>query len=59
MKILLVHTSAAAVIPDKSWIHSDVLIIMSVQVSSVILADVSMKRDLIGVNVTQDAIMIQ
>ena len=59
VKILLVHTSAAAVIPDKSWIHSDVLIIMSVQVSSVILADVSMKRDLIGVNVTQDAIMIQ
>ena len=57
VKILLVRTSAA-VIPDTSWIHSDVLTLMSVQVSSVILADVSMKRDLSGVNVTQDTIMI-
>ena len=58
VKILLVRTSAA-VIPDTSWIHSDVLTLMSVQVSSVILEDVSMKRDLSGVNVTQDTIMIQ
>ena len=57
VKILLVRTSAA-VIPDTSWIHSDVLTLMSVQVSSVILADVLMKRDLSGVNVTQDTIMI-
>ena len=58
VKILLVRTSAAVIL-DTSWIHSDVLTLMSVQVSSVILADVSMKRDLLGVNVTQDTIMIQ
>ena len=58
VKILLAPTSAV-VIPDTSWIHSDVLTLMSVPVSSVILADVSMKRDLSGVNVTQDTIMIQ
>ena len=58
VKIFHVHTSVA-VIPGTSWIHSDVLTLMSVPVSSVILADVSMKRDLSGVNVTQDTIMIQ
>ena len=55
VKILLVHTSAA-VIPDTSWIHSDVLTLMSVKCD---FGQCIMKRDLLDVNVTQDTIRIQ
>ena len=55
VKILLVHTSAA-VIPDTSWIHSDVLTLMSVKCD---FGQCIMKRDLLDVNVIQDTIRIQ
>ena len=57
VKTLLVHTSAVVIL-DTNWILLCVLISMSVRVSSVILADVSILKVPIDVNVTQDTIMI-
>ena len=57
VKTLLVHTSAVVIL-DTNWILLCVLISMSVRVSSAILADVSILKVPIDVNVTQDTIMI-